>query len=90
MMPDSKNSLTDEQQKQIKEWVEALPAYLQGLEDHIKVALVLNGYRALKNFPSSVESPRWNDLKDDCGLSNAQRNEVIDALFPSHTQKTGK
>ncbi len=43
MMPDSKNVLTEEQQKQIKEWVEALPACLQGLDEYIKVALVLNG-----------------------------------------------
>ena len=87
MMSDSENQLSEEQ---INNLVEALPRALHPVDRDIKVALVRKGYRALKNFPSSAESSRWNDLKDDCRFSNAQRNEVIDALFPHQPQLQGK
>jgi hypothetical protein len=87
MMSDSENQLSEEQ---INVLVEALPHALHPVDRDIKDALVRKGYRALKHFPNSAESPRWNDLKKDCRFNNAQRNEVIDVLFPHQAQPTGK
>lgn len=60
-----------------------MPPALHCLDRDVIFALVRNGYRAMKHFPNSAESPRWNELKTECGFSNAQRNQVINALFPA-------
>ena len=86
MMSDSKNSLTEDQQKQIKQWVEALPTGLNGLEDYIKVALVLKGFRSIDKFPSAEDRDDWEDLRVACGLEVADRIAVKKALYPPQVQ----
>ncbi len=86
MMSDNKNSLTEEQQKQINEWVEALPTALHGLKEHIKVALVLKGFRSIDNFPSAEDRKDWEDLRVACGLKVADRIAVKKALYRPQPQ----
>jgi hypothetical protein len=68
--------------------IRSLPDALQHLSREMKVALVKNGYVALMNFPGPQYENGWNDLKTECGFSSAQRNEVMNALFPHQPQGT--
>ena len=70
----SEIQMAEEEKATLANKIGKLPSALQDLDPEMRIALVKNGYVKLSSFPTSDSG--WEDLRTDCGFSNAKRNEV--------------
>lgn len=63
--------------------LEALPL---SLPIEMKIMLISNDYKTLNDFPAQFDIKSWDELRDDCEFSNAQRNRVKNAIFPPRNE----
>ena len=58
---------------------------MERIPEQLRQRLVQDGYDRVERLPNIAVRTEWVDVKRDCGFSNPELNEVINALFPAPT-----